>query len=205
MKWRKKTFNGMTLVETLIAIFVFTIGMGLVTFLFSQSWSLFQVSFSLGNTQFIASNGVQKIVDTVRNAQRSDNGAYPLLIANENDIVIYSDVDKDGGAEKIRYFFSGSGVIQEIRNSVFAAPPYYPDGYETSQEIIPFVVNASETPLFSFYNNNNEELEESFSLTDIKMIKINVFVDENVHKDPESVNIESFASIRNLSQYESAN
>ncbi|QQS61004.1 MAG: prepilin-type N-terminal cleavage/methylation domain-containing protein [Candidatus Moraniibacteriota bacterium] len=201
----KKTKKGMTLIEVIVAIGVFSIGMGLAVLLFVQSWNMYKISFSTGSMQFVASNGVQRIIDSIRNAQRSENGSYPIVSVDENEIILYSNVDDDEEIEKIRFFYSGSGIVREVRNSVFGTPPQYPAGYEISEEIIPYVINTADTPLFSYYNNENEKLTEPISLIDVKMVKVDLYVDENINRDPESINIESFASIRNLSQYEISN
>lgn len=55
--------------------------------------------------QFVASNGVQRIIDSIRNAQRSENGSYPIVSVDENEIILYSNVDDDEEIEKYAFLF----------------------------------------------------------------------------------------------------
>lgn len=203
--YTKRNKKGMSLIEMIVAIAIFTIGLGIFIFLFVRSWEMYALSFSTGQSQIMASQGVQRLVDIIRNAQQADNGAFPLVVAQEEEIVLYTNIDTDNSIERVRIFFSQNKIFLEIRNASTGTPPQYSDGYETSQEIVRDIIQDDERVLFSYYDESNIKLTGTFPINDVKMVKIDIMVDDNIEKLPEGVVIESYASIRNLNQYDRAN
>lgn len=203
--YTKRAKKGMSLIEMIVAIAIFTIGLGIFTLLFVRSWEMYTFSFSTGQSQVMASQGVQRLVDIIRNAQQADNGAFPLVVAQEEEIVLYTNIDIDNSIERVRIFFSHNKIFLEIRNASTGTPPQYSDGYETSQEIVRDIIQDDERVLFSYYDEFNTKLTGTFPINDVKMVKIDIMVDDNVEKLPEGIAIESHASIRNLNQYDRAN
>lgn len=203
--YTKRAKKGMSLIEMIVAIAIFTIGLGIFTLLFVRSWEMYTFSFSTGQSQVMASQGVQRLVDIIRNAQQADNGAFPLVVAQEEEIVLYTNIDTDNSIERVRIFFSHNKIFLEIRNASTGTPPQYSDGYETSQEIVRDIIQDDERVLFSYYDEFNTRLTGTFPINDVKMVKIDIMVDDNIEKLPEGIAIESYASIRNLNQYDRAN
>ncbi|NCU41591.1 MAG: prepilin-type N-terminal cleavage/methylation domain-containing protein [Candidatus Moranbacteria bacterium] len=201
----KRNKKGMSLIEMIVAIAIFTIGLGIFTLLFVRSWEMYNFSFSTGQSQVMASQGVQRLVDIIRNAQQADNGAFPLVVAQEEEIVLYTNIDEDASIERVRIFFSHNKIFLEIRNASAGTPPQYASGYETSQEIIRDIIQEDGHVIFSYYDKLNTRLTGTFPINDVKMVKIDIMVDDNVEKLPEGISIESHASIRNLNQYDRAN
>jgi prepilin-type N-terminal cleavage/methylation domain-containing protein len=200
----KRNKKGMSLIEMMVAIAIFTIGIGIFIFLFIRSWEMYTFSFSTGQSQLMASQGVQRIVDIIRNAQQADNGAFPLVMAREEEIVLYANIDTDSSIERVRIFLSDNKIFLEIRNATAGTPPQYSEGYESSQEIVRDIIQGDERILFSYYDESNTRLTGTFPINDVKMVKIDLMVDDNVEKLPEGIAIESYASIRNLNQYDRA-
>lgn len=104
----KKIF-GISLVETLVAIFVFAILMLAISFAVVSLYKTrtYQVEQSLAVSE--ARDGIERMVKEIREARQGENGAYPIEYAGDKEFIFYSDVDNDGKTERVRYFL---GQIQ---------------------------------------------------------------------------------------------
>lgn len=96
--------KGFTLIEGLvtIAIFALAVGalMGLILVIYRTQSYAWQQSTAINE----ARRGIETMVKEIRQAQTGDNGAYAIEKAGDKEFVFYSDIDKDGATEKVRYF-----------------------------------------------------------------------------------------------------
>lgn len=199
-----QTKNGFTLIEILIAL-VITGMMGAallgLQFIISQNqivaWQSY-ISVDEANTN------VTSLVREVRTAKESDNGAYPLATADDQEIIFYSDYDFDGVTERIRYFLNGTqfskGVIEPT-----GQPATYPSGSETVKLLSDNVRNGAD-PVFYYYNGDwpqdtlNNPLSTPANLSTIKLIRILL----KLNTDPDDPNkdyiLESYSQVRVLKE-----
>jgi len=110
-----------TLIETLVAIAVFTLAMGAVSgFIFmgyqTQSYA-WEQSMAINE----AKKGIETMVKEIRESKDGDDGSYPIVVAGDKEFVFYSDIDKDGKTERVRYFLgtvNSETQIQECQTSL---------------------------------------------------------------------------------------
>jgi len=197
--------RGMSFVEMIIAIAILIMGMGVFTMLFIRSWETNRFVLESGQAQMQASQGVQKMVDIIRNARQADNGAFPLVSAGDEELILYSNVDDDSAIERVRFRLVSGSIVQEVRNPNSDIPPQYANNYESQQEIVRNIVQEDVHPIFSYYDNTNTELSGAFSLNEVTMVKVILAVDDNENRPPSATIIESFAAIRNLNEYDRSN
>ncbi|MBL7053326.1 MAG: type II secretion system protein [Candidatus Portnoybacteria bacterium] len=106
--------NGFTLIEMLVTMSIFVIAMGtvagfVITSYRSQGYIL-QQSSAIDE----ARKGIETMVKEIREAKMGDDGSYIIEKAEDYEIIFYSDIDKDGETEKIRYFiYQTSTIISE--------------------------------------------------------------------------------------------
>ncbi|MFH1509809.1 MAG: type II secretion system protein [Candidatus Nealsonbacteria bacterium] len=107
--------RGFTLIETIItiAIFVLVIGVisGTIIMLYRIQGYTWQQSISIDE----ARRGIEVMVKEIREARYGDNGAYPIEKADNKELIFYSDIDKDGSTERVRYFLGSVGSGSEIQ------------------------------------------------------------------------------------------
>lgn len=99
---------GFTLIEVIVATAVFAIAIGavssfVITMYRRQSYT-FQQSAAIDE----ARKGIETMVRELREAKAGNDGSYMIEKAEDHEIIFYSDVDKDGDTEKIRYFVFAS-------------------------------------------------------------------------------------------------
>lgn len=96
--------KGFTLVETLVTIVVFTLAMGVVSGFIVMAYRTQSYTWEQSVAIDEARKGVEVMVKELREAKEGDDGSYPIEQAGDKGIIFYSDIDKDGETERVRYF-----------------------------------------------------------------------------------------------------
>lgn len=189
--------KGMSFVEMIIAIGIFSLIMVGITMFFVKSWNNYNYVMDINSGSISATQGISKIINNIRRARSADNGAYPIKSVSDFDLVIFSDYDKDGITEKMHYYLSNGNLMLGISDPS-GVPPVYPSGDTAVNTIVLNVANDASHPIFYYYDNTNGVINNSTTnLASIRMIKVNLIVQGNSAND---INMESFASLRNLSE-----
>ena len=199
-----EAYKGFTLIEILIAL-VITGLMGAallgLQFIISQNqivaWQSY-ISVDEANTN------VTSLVREVRTAKESENGAYPMALANDQEIIFYSDYDFDGETERIRYYLNGTqfskGVIEPT-----GQPATYPSGNEIVKMLSDNVRNGT-SPVFYYYNGDwpadtvNNPLSTPANLSEIKLVRISVKLNTDPDDPVSDYILESYSQLRVLKE-----
>ena len=108
LKFQLKKHKGLTLIETLVALVIFTISIAAVVGFAFYIYRSYNYTFSQARAINEARKGIQTMVKELREAKMGDDGSYILEKAEDYEIVFYSDIDKDNKTERIRYFIYDS-------------------------------------------------------------------------------------------------
>ncbi len=204
----RKKYSGLTLVETLVAIAIFTISIEGFTLLFAHTWRSNSYTLEMGQASMNVSQGVNKMVNYIRGTRQADNGEYPIKSANDNDLVIYSDYDKDGVTERLHFYKSGQNVLMGVRNPTGGMPKTYSSGDEQTITIANYIVNDADTPVFYYYNKDypadtdDNPLDTPAAVSDIRLVKIYLQININPGQAPNNIETQSFVEMRNLNDYD---
>jgi len=203
-----KNKRGLTLVETLMAIFIFAICLAGFNLLFIRSWKSNSFVVEMGQSALTINQGLTKMVGYIRKAQQADDGSYAIKSANDNDLVIFSDFNKDGFVERLHFYKSGSQILMGITKPTSTLPKSYPAGDQQIQKLADYIVNENNVPVFYYYNQNypadtaNNPLATPSDVADIRLVKILLKINIDPNKAPDNINMESFVEIRNLNDYD---
>ena len=199
--------KGMTLVEMMVAIAIMVLAMGGFTLLFIRSLQTNSFTIEEGVTSMQTSRTVESITNDLRRVRQGDNGDFPIVSASAFDLKVYVNIDSDAATERVHYFMDGNLLKRGIAKSIAGTPVTYHDYDDSVSTIATYVVNASSEPLFSFYNKNypgdtaNNPLSGTISLSDVRLIRVWIRMNIDPIKAPNNINIESFAELRNLTDY----
>ncbi|MDD3498592.1 MAG: prepilin-type N-terminal cleavage/methylation domain-containing protein [Candidatus Moranbacteria bacterium] len=192
-----KTKKGMSLTELLVAMFIFTVvSMGISIF-FANIWKSKYNELEMGKSLLIASQAVNNMKKSIRQAGQADSGAYLISSASNFDFVFYSDIDNDNDMEKIRYYLDGSEIKMEKAEPILGTNPTYPDVYEAPVTIAKDIANTETEPIFSYFDNDYDSLATPTSAYPIRLIKITLYVNTDPNKISD-VSISSLVYIRNV-------
>ena len=196
------------MIEALIAILIFWIGIQGFTLLFVKSWQSNSYVFEMGQSSFKVSQGLNTMVGYIRKTRQADDGSYPIKSANDNDLVLYSDYDKDGITERLHFYLNGNQIIMGITDPTNGTPKSYPAGDQQTQIITDYIVNGTSVPIFYYYNQDypgdtaNNPVDTPANVADVRLIKILLKININPNRAPDNISMESFVELRNLNDYD---
>lgn len=209
MQKRKNIFKkGFTLVETLVAISLFLIGTVTTVLLFSKIMQSKAYSLEMGRSSFVVSRSISDLTQYLRRARQSDAGSYALVSANDNDLVVYSDYNKDSATERLHIYLSNGGVYMGIRGPNDTFPVTYSSGDATTMQLADHIVNTSSDHMFSYYNKDypadteNNPVTTPADVSEIRLIKIFLKINIDPNRAPDNIQQETFVELRNLNDYD---
>ncbi len=109
------------MIETIVAIFVFTLMMGSIS---AAIVMLYRTGDYISDQAIAvdqARRGVDIMAQEIRNARYGEDGSYPIELAGSKEFVFYSDIDNDGGIEKVRYYLATINTGSSFSNCVTTA------------------------------------------------------------------------------------
>lgn len=211
MKEKRKKYKGMTIIEVMVAIGIFSMGIVGFSMLIVNSWKSYSFIYETGQDTYIASRIVNLVVNDLRKVKQADNGDYPIKSASDFDLVVYIDIDDDSKSEKVHYFLDQDNNVMKVGISEPSSdnPPVYSSGDDVVETLASHVVNDSDKPVFSYFGANYFDDGVPFStpvisgkISDIRIVGVELLVDVRPYNSPDHVAIRSFSQLRNLKDYE---
>jgi prepilin-type N-terminal cleavage/methylation domain-containing protein len=188
-------YKGFTLIEVMVSIAIFVIGIGAVFMVASNLYTtnsfIMQQSMAIGE----ARTGIEVMMKEIREAKNGQDGSYVLEMANDYEFIFYSDIDNDQQTERVRYFLQSNNLKRGIVD-----PTGYPAQYILSTEktsiIAAYIRNLP--PIFRYYDGNGSELPAPARLKDTKTMMLYVVINIDPLRPPQDFVLESYVQLRNL-------
>lgn len=200
-KW--KAAEGFTLIETLMAVTIFTILIGATGLLFTTLHRNQKEEIAMIERQTTAARVLEKLSNEIRRINRAEDGSYALVAAEPHQFTFFVDLDGDHKTEKVTYALEGTDLTRTVvRPSVTATGSYNYSTPPVKKVLATGVYNDTE-PIFSYYGGNydgtGDALTGAFRLVDVKVIGITLFIntpDRVAVKSP--LKLETKVQMRNL-------
>ena len=194
--------RGFTILELIIALFIFTsvvvAAAAISVYYFRDSSFSFEEYRALSQAQ----TTVTTIAREIREARLGDNGAWPLVAADDTSFTFYSDVTGDGKTDRVRYFLSGTNLVKGIIEPT-AVPVTYPPGTEVTRTVTENVdVGASR--IFTYYNGDwpddqvNNPIAPANRLLNTRLVKLYVRINVNPGTGSAPYEMTTSVAIRTL-------
>ncbi|MCL5775101.1 MAG: prepilin-type N-terminal cleavage/methylation domain-containing protein [Patescibacteria group bacterium] len=193
---------GFTLLEVIIAVFIFSMIAYGIIFLMSNI-----LTSASGQTTILADTDQARklafrIASELRNATYGSDGGYPLNTAGDQQVVFYSNADtSDTNPERIRYFVQNGKLYEGITKWDGAA-------YDLAKEQTNAVQNNlgnGATPLFYYYDetytgsSTQASLPQPVSILQVRHVKLNLQIFNVAGATrTQTYTITSSATMRNL-------
>lgn len=190
---------GFTLIEIVVAmglaVIVFTV---LVLFESQFNNATLFISQELNNQQGLDQTFSQ-VMSAIRSAGQSSVGSYPIESASSTSFVFYSDINNDGLFERVRYTITSStleqGTVKPTGN-----PLVYVTSTEAVRELVMNVLPASST--FTYFDANytgtQNPMTYPIDVSKIRLVRLNLIVDQNINSSPKPIVFSQLVDIRNL-------
>ncbi|MDP3880690.1 MAG: prepilin-type N-terminal cleavage/methylation domain-containing protein [bacterium] len=195
--------RGFTLVEILVAMSI-TVVVAILITQFIGSITEFNQRFNrtlVGQEQ--ASQTLQIMIPEIRSAAQSNVGNYPIEEAATSSFTFYSDIDKDGLYERVRYYLDSDG---ETFSKSIIKPSGEPLTYSSSSEITrPMMtgIQMGTSSIFTYYDMHSTgtqsvALPAPVDVLEVKTVNIRLIFDEGSTERPVIKSVENQATVRNL-------
>jgi len=202
---RRQTNNserGFTILELIIALFIFTsvvvTAAAISVYYFRDSSFSFEEYRALSQAQ----TTVTTMAREIREARLGDNGAWPLVAADDTSFTFYSDVTGDGKTDRVRYFLSGTNLVKGIIEPT-AVPVTYPPENEVTRTVTENV-DVGATPIFMYYNGDwpddqvNNPIAPANRLLNTRLVKLYVRINVNPGTGSAPYEMTTSVAIRTL-------
>ena len=151
-------------------------------------------------TQQSIQSTLQTMVPEIRSAAQSNDGAYAISVAATSTFEFYSDVDRDGLFDRVRYFLSNTTFKKGVTKPT-GSPLTYATSSEVLQDLVENVIPGSQ--IFSYYDKNatssgSTALPSPVDPVQVKTIKITLVANQGTSSTPSIVGVETSATVRNL-------
>lgn len=203
----KKFNRGLTLIEMIVAISIFSIGIAGFSMLFLRVWKVNSFTLESGQIVLASSRSLNLMIKEIRKARQADNGNFTIKRAEDFDLTVYVDEDKDDVTEQVHYFLdSGAGELKKGVSNPSGSPAVYPEGDQVVTTLLTHVVNTDVQPVFSYFDVNyfgrqeEEPLSLPIVLPEVRLVKIHLWVNIKPQSAPDYLNLESFVELRNLNE-----
>lgn len=194
--------QGFTLIEVLVAsaiLVILAFGFLAMQYIIGQNQvSVWRDYLSIESANSILSN----IAKELRDARQSSTGTYLLEIADDDEIVFYSDIDYDGDIERVHYVLSGNVLTKGIVEPT-GEPVSYPLESEKTR-IITDIVRNEDNKIFFYFNSDwpqdtiNNPLTQDTRISDTVQMKIYIKTNPKGNNSKQDYILETEVRLRNI-------
>lgn len=191
--------SGMTLVEMLVFIAIYTI---LLLVIANSVTSLYQDnSYAMSQATEIdnARRGITEWNRDVKEMVTAEDGTYPVAVIEEHKLGYYSDTDQDEYVEYVEYVLATTTLTKYTYNPTGVPATYdlfSPDSEKILSLYVQNIVEATST--FMYYDNAGMQLSSTSPIIDVKYIKMQLIVNVDHIRSPGEFVLRSSAAPRNL-------
>ena len=191
--------KGMTLVEMLIAIGIYTVLMLAITNSITTFYQYNAYALEQSNEVENARRGVTQWNRDVKEMTTAEDGTWPMAISGEHRLGYYSDTDRDDSVEYVEYILA-STTLRKFTYNPSGSPATYDLTTPDSEEILSeYVQNRNHaTSTFFYYDNNGVQLASTSPIINIRYIQMQVIVNIDPDRNPGEFMLRSSLAPRNL-------
>ncbi|MBP6858939.1 MAG: prepilin-type N-terminal cleavage/methylation domain-containing protein [Candidatus Pacebacteria bacterium] len=196
----KYSKRGFTLAEVITAVAILSLIMVAVSAFQYNVLSYNRIAeVSLTNAQE-AQALIKTISKELRATQQSANGAYPIAAAATSTITFFSDTDRDGNEEQVRYYLASSTLYRGIIRPTGSPLTY--TGSESTKILATGLRNSSTTPVFEYFDSTyagtSSPMTYPITITNIRLVKVNLTIDTDPSRAPVLRTFTTQTVLRNL-------
>lgn len=195
-------YLGFTILEFVISMFIVISIIATASVLIIYTMNAY--TFSIDENQAITQTqfALTRMITQIREARSAETGAWPIEQADDNTLVVYSDVTGDSKTDRVRFFIDGTTLKQGVIEPT-GTPPSYP----LDQEKITTLASALDTSgqaLFTYYNGDwpvntqGNPLVLSDRIIKTRYISLYIGIRPNPNTNTQPHQLQSGVEIRSL-------
>lgn len=197
--------KGYVLSELMVTLALFSIVLAAIYgfyYMASHSW---QTNYHTAHVRQEYFNILSDIKEKLREAQPLEN--EPAIVhAEQNKIIFYANLDSDPGIEKVEYAIDGQKLVRKIYQPDSDEEPYDYSSPPETRILTENCLNSSQLPLFAYMDEHENEIT-GFPLNEtkraqVKIVKINLALNNGTEVEPGILSLESEVWIRNVAKHD---
>lgn len=195
-----QTQRGMTFVEMIVVIAVFTVMMLAISSSVADLYRYNAYALAQAYQLDLARRGTEVLTRDLREMIFAENGAFPLVRMEPHVVGFYSDVDGDDSVEYVEYELSTTTRFTKRVYAPTGGNPAYNFATATESFIVSdYVQNLIQgTSTFLYYTNAGVATTASSAIADIRFISSQLIVNVDQIHNPGEYMLRSGATLRNL-------
>lgn len=147
-----------------------------------------------------AQRGIDDMVQMMREAAFSSNGAWPIISMATSSFAFYADIDSDPFIEQIRFTLAGNDLVRGVIDPS-GDPPVYTNP-ETTSIVSDKVRNAEQGVLvFRYYDREGDLMTDLTRIAEVRFVEATIIVNINPNRQPNQFTLRSTAALRNLKNF----
>lgn len=184
--------SGFTMLEVVISLGIFSIIIVVISLLITTIFTQNSLSESRSSIDTQSLVMLRNFAAELRAAQTAHDGSYPIARADDDEVMVFTDLRGDNTVERVRYFIENTTLKRgEL------APSGQPLGYDPGNEVVHTLVEniVPAPPYFIYYGgsfdgvSSTDPLIQPITPTDVTVVEIDVRVDPKVlQQDPRVLN-----------------
>jgi len=191
--------TGMTLVEVIVAISIYTV---LMLAIINSTTALYkQNAYAIEQTEEVnnARRGMNQWNRDVKEMTTAEDGTYPVAIIEPHRLGYYSDTDRDAEVEYVEYLLDNTTLTKHTYQAVGSPATYDLSSPDKTETLSLFVQNIGQgTSTFLYYDNAGTQLSETSPLIDVRYIQAQLIVNIDPQRNPGEFLLRSSLAPRNL-------
>ena len=185
--------SGFTLIEVVVALSIGTILTLTMGELIVQGYRTFDRT-THHIIDVATARALQSImVKEIREATMSDDGDFPIARAEDNELIFFSDIDRDAARERVHYWRDNGDVYKGTTEPQVTSPRYQEnDG--TVRRIGRGLIG--DAPLFTYLDAEGVSLSHPVDRTRIARISIAMMIDDTPSLPPPATTVTATVTLR---------
>ncbi|MGE5392140.1 MAG: type II secretion system protein J [Candidatus Saccharibacteria bacterium] len=191
---------GYTLIEAVVVVFVFSMIVYGVIMLVSNLLGGSNKQGNLLNGSDQARRVGAAFTNELRRSSNGINGAFPIGLAGDQEILFYSNIDSSPDIERVRYYSQNGSLMKGVVK---------PSGgiYNLAAETVSAVQNDlgnGATPVFYYYSSDydgtaDSHLTQPVNINQVKYVRLNLLIkNRGGLTDANTYTVTAGAAVRNL-------
>lgn len=196
-RYTQQSFRGLTFIEMLVTITIFSLAMVLIV----ESVLMFYRANTSSIEQSVQVNSAHRgallLVQNIREATFADDGSYPLAHIGTSTVTFFSDVTRNGAAERVTYTLDDTTLTRAVV-SPSGSPAVYEGAGDVSVVSTYVRNNEEEVPLFRYFDIHGNEILDFDAVGAVRSVTIDLVVNIQPTRAPNEFMLRSSATLRNL-------
>lgn len=180
--------SGFTIIEAMVGVAISALIIAAISLFFTRGIAVNRDTYEQVLTTEEARLQIDRVADVLRNARNNGQEKW-LVLAGDNEVIVYSNTDDDDDNEKVRFVLENEDLKRGVAEI---------GGEERIQTVASHMRNVSEArPVFTYYDKSGGLLPvEQASAASVQRIGIALLVDVNKEQSPGVTEISTIVTPR---------